>query len=202
MQPWISRLKNLCSYSDIFSTFFVFIKCTLICQQDLKYLIQCCDLTAILNITTLYLEVSFMKILWSLWRGLQAENNFLVSLTLNHQIFILSWWCHGRCHRMANVWGRWTLVDPGRDSELKSSHGEDPGKTEISQEQGIRTKCKGEDLTNTNKCTKAPSAPTIYPGSGPSWGGNTPTPAFLLYILMIQELQLATRSAEGWSRKN
>ena len=80
--------KSLCSYSDIFSTFFVFIKCTLICQQDLKYLIQCCDLTAILNITTLYLEVSFMKILWSLWRGLQAENNFLVSLTLNHQIFI------------------------------------------------------------------------------------------------------------------
>jgi hypothetical protein len=60
----------------------------LICQQDLKYLIQCCDLTAILNITALYLEVSFMKILWSLWRGLQAENNFLVSLTLNHQIFI------------------------------------------------------------------------------------------------------------------
>ena len=35
--------KSLCSYSDIFSTFFVFIKCTLICQQDLKYLIQCCD---------------------------------------------------------------------------------------------------------------------------------------------------------------
>ena len=67
----------------------------------------------------------------------------------------LSWWCHGRCHRMANVWGRWTLVDPGRDSELKSSHGEDPGKTEISQEQGIRSKCKEEDLTNTNKCTKA-----------------------------------------------
>ena len=39
--------KSLCLYSDIFSTFFVFIKCTLICQQDLKHLIQCCDLTAI-----------------------------------------------------------------------------------------------------------------------------------------------------------
>ena len=85
---WISRLKSLCSHSDTFSTFFVFIKCTLICQQDLKYLIQCCDPTSILNITAPYSEVSFMKILWSLWRGLQAENNFLVSLTLNHQIFI------------------------------------------------------------------------------------------------------------------
>ena len=40
----------------------------------------------------------------------------------------MSWWCHGRCHRMANLWGRWTLVDPGRGSELKNSHGEDPVK--------------------------------------------------------------------------
>ena len=86
--PFKCNLVSLCSYSDIFSTFFVFIKCTLICQQDLKHLILCCDLTTILNITSLYLEASFMKILWSLWRGLQAENNFLVSLTLNHQIFI------------------------------------------------------------------------------------------------------------------
>ena len=59
-------------------------------------------------------------------------------------------------------------MDPGRDSELKSSHGEDPGKTEISQEQEIRTKYDGGDLTNTNKCTKAHNTHTIYPGSGPS----------------------------------
>ena len=26
----------------------------------------------------------------------------------------LSWWYHGRCHRMAKVWGRWTLVESGR----------------------------------------------------------------------------------------
>ena len=36
--------------------------------------------------------------------------------------YTMSWWCYGRCHRMANFWDRWTLVDPGRDSELKSSH--------------------------------------------------------------------------------
>ena len=38
------------------------------------------------------------------------------------------------------------MVDPGRDSELKSPHGEDPGKTEISQEHEIRTKNEVEDL--------------------------------------------------------
>ena len=103
---------------------------------------------------------------------------------------------------MDNLWGRWKLVDPGRDSELKSSHGEDPGVTEISQEQETRPKREGKDLANTNKCTKAKNTHTMYPGSGPSGGGNTPTPAFPLNISVEQGLQLALRAFEVKNTKN
>ena len=49
----------------------------------------------------------------------------------------------------------WTLLVPGRASTLESELGEE---------------------RNTHKHTRTH---TIYPGSGPSCGGNTPTPAYL-----------------------
>ena len=76
----------------------------------------------------------------------------------------LSWWCHGRCHGMAKVWGR---MDAGDTGEGKHA---------------------GE---RTQKHTQHTQTHTIYAGSGPSCEGNTPTPACLSLIPGYLRLQRA-----------
>ena len=76
--------------------------------------------------------------------------------------------CRGGVTTDAMGWlkcgAEWTLVAPGRASTLESELGEEH---------------------NTHKHTRTHA---VYPGSGPSWGGKTPTPACLSLLSGVSQV--------------
>ena len=60
------KTHSLNSYSDISSTFFVFTRCIMFWQHDLKYWISNCDLTVNILKSTPHIKASCLKTLWSL----------------------------------------------------------------------------------------------------------------------------------------
>ena len=60
------KTHSLNLYSDTFSTFFVFTRCFMFWQHDLKYWISNCDLTVNILKSTPHLKASCLKTLWSL----------------------------------------------------------------------------------------------------------------------------------------
>ena len=105
------------------------------------------------------------NIWWQKIRHVYNKRGLLIHSRLCDKF--VSWWCHGRCHRMAKGWAVWTLVIPGRASTLESVHG-------IHAQHTL--------------------AHPIYPGLGPSCGGNTPTPACLSLYLRYMRLQCCSLS--------
>jgi hypothetical protein len=61
----------------------------------------------------------------------------------------------------------------------------------------LYTSGSGGGKARYRPCTKHTASTPSYPGSGPSWGGNTPTPACLIYMSFTRELQWCSLSCSS-----